>query len=183
MSEKVINDEMNGAKKELVDWYTGSDASDFDRDYSVKYAKWSKEKLVKNKFIRQDSASEFVQRKRKYIYWCSLGMNVGSEISEDHFVVVLKEFGSTAVVVPLSSVKDDNLKKEEDGYFNIGEINDLPIKKCENYAVIGQIKTVSKKRLSSYRVGKGRDKRFLTIVLSDEQMDKIDVAVQSLFIK
>lgn len=179
VTKQSIEKKLNSAKNELVDWYSADDATDFDKDYSVKHAAWIHEKTVKNKFIRGKKSAEFVQRKRKYVYWCSLGMNVGSELSEDHFAVVISEFPSVALVVPLSSKKEVSSKTEEEGYFEIGKIDGFPRDKVDNYAVISQMKSVSKKRLSSYR-DKGE---FVTIVLSDEQMDIIDAAIRKMVIK
>lgn len=185
MSEFQIKNALEKAKTELVDWYsTTEDAK--EKTYATYHAKWTEEKAVKNKFIRRfkgTNKGDEVQRKRKFVYWGELGMNVGSELCESHFCVVVKEFEKTAVVVPISSKKDgdSSWKTEEIGYFEIGSINDLPEEKRDAYAVVSQIRTVSKKRLSDYQDPK--TKKHLRMKLNAEQMDIIDKAIINTFTK
>lgn len=176
MSEIKISNELNGAKNELISWHNDLKSLEKDKLYSIKHAQWIKEKQIKNRFIRGNNKQEEVQRNRKEVFWCSVGMNVGSELSEDHFAVVIKEYPKVAVVVPLSSVKENNNKSEALGFYEIGQINGLPENARHNFAVISQMKTMSKKRLANY---KDKQKNFLKITLSDAQMDIIDQAILS----
>ena len=171
----VINSELNKAKRELNDILNDENSTEKEKDYAVKHAKWIAEKQVKNKMIKTKDKQENVQRKRSDVYWCSLGMNVGSELCEDHFCVVVKEYSYTAVIIPLSSQKNEIQKTEEDGFFNIGIIDGLPISETKAYALLSQIKTVSKKRLSNYRTRNGD---YLNLKLNDDQMDIIDQAIK-----
>lgn len=174
MSIDNINNSLEKAKLELVNWYNNEKSDEKDKAYAVKHSAWINEKQVKNRIIRFKKSDEKVQRKRKHVYWSSVGMNVGSELSEDHFVVVVKEFPTVAVVIPLSSVKPEHTKSEALGYYEIGKVDGLPVSSRNSFAVVSQIKTMSKKRLSSYRLA---NKEYLTIILSDEQMDIIDKAL------
>lgn len=178
MSESIINSKLEEARKGLSDWYSNTDKAE-EQKYALLHAKWTAEKVAKNAVIRKRKA-EAVQRKRKFVYWTDLGMNVGSELCESHFCVVIKELEKTAVVVPLSSVKlsdaNSTKKTEENGYFKIGCIDDLPGQKVDVYAVVSQIKTVSKKRLTTYKP-KGSN-RFITMKLKPAQMDLIDKAIK-----
>ena len=180
MSEHIITKALEVAKNELLSWYLDPKSSAKDKDYATKHADWAKEKQIKNKFIRGSNKQENVQRKRKEVFWCSVGMNIGSELSEDHFVVVIKEFPKVAVVVPLSSVKENHAKSEELGFYEIGKIDGLPENARNNFAVISQIKTMSKKRLANY---KDSEKNYLTITLNDAQMDIIDQSILNDFTK
>lgn len=179
MSKQRIEQELEVTKQELADWHERTSQT-AEKKYAVEHAKWSAEKVVKNRLIR-DRKQDQVQRKRKFVYWTDLGMNVGSEICEKHFCVVLKEFDKTAIVVPLSSVKQGDehsrWKTEENGYFKIGSIPELPISR-DAYAVVSQIKNVSKKRLTSFAHPKTRKK--MALKLNEDQMNIIDDAVKSI---
>lgn len=184
MSEDKIKRALDNTKRELTNWFSNTSFAK-EKSYAVKHAEWTEEKAMKNKFIRQNrgtSKGDEVQRKRKLVYWTELGMNVGNELCEDHFCVVIKEFEKTAVVIPISSKKDsdDPYKTEDNGYFEIGCIEDLPGDKRDSYAVISQIRTVSKKRLSSYP-DPTKQKKYLRMKLNDTQMDIIDKAVKKLY--
>lgn len=172
---------MNRAKNNLKNWFENTEI-DEEKDYAVEHAKWTNEKMTKNKMIR-DRKHDRVQRKRKFVYWTELGMNVGSELCETHFCVVIKEFDTHAVVIPLSSVKADdqesNWKTEGNGFYKIGVLDDLPRDKKETYAVVSQIRTVSKKRLTTYKDSVSGS--YIHMKLRDPQMDIIDKAIKELF--
>lgn len=178
MSKVKIESALDKTKTELTDWHTKTILPS-EKKYAVEHAKWSTEKVVKNRLIREKYQDQ-IQRKRKFVYWTDLGMNVGSELCEKHFCVVIKEFEKTAIIVPISSVKEGDdesrWKTEENGYFKIGSMSDLPIPR-ESYAVVSQIKSVSKKRLTTYQNRKTG--KYLNIKLSEEQMDIIDEAVKN----
>lgn len=187
MSESKIRNALEKTKTELISWYS-STTDTKEKEYARQHAEWTEEKAMKNKFIRRfkgTNRGDEVQRKRKFVYWTELGMNVGSELCESHFCVVVKEFEKTAVVVPLSSKKendsDSTWKTEGNGYFEIGYINDLPEEKRDSYAVISQIRTVSKKRLSSYK--DPNTQKYLSLKLDSTQMDIIDKAIIKTFTK
>ena len=172
---KSINEMGFSSVVQLLNIIDDNNATTQEKDYALKHAHWSAEKQIKNKMIRTKPKQETVQRRRARVYWCSLGMNVGSELCEDHFSVVIKEYAKTAIIIPLSSQKENVVKSEDDGYFDIGFVNDLPIADRKNYAVISQMKTVSKKRLSDYRLRSGK---YLQLKLTDQQMDIIDRAIK-----
>ncbi|MEC0348010.1 type II toxin-antitoxin system PemK/MazF family toxin [Peribacillus frigoritolerans] len=185
MSDSKIKTALEKTKIELVDWYSTT-TDEKEKAYAIQHAEWTQEKAVKNKFIRRfkgTNKGDEVQRKRRFVFWTELGMNVGSELCESHFCVVIKEFEKTAVVVPISSKKDGDSKwkTEDKGYFEIGSIGDLPKEKRESYAVVSQIRTISKKRLSSYQDPK--TKKYLRIKLNDVQMDIIDEAIKKTLAK
>src|SRR5690554_6509147 len=104
MSKVKIESALDKTKTELTDWHTKTILPS-EKKYAVEHAKWSTEKVVKNRLIREKYQDQ-IQRKRKFVYWTDLGMNVGSELCEKHFCVVIKEFEKTAIIVPISSVKE-----------------------------------------------------------------------------
>lgn len=180
MSKEQIKQFLETTKQELTDWYSKTGVAK-EKNYAIEHAKWSSEKVIKNRMIRERQLDR-TQRKRKNVYWGDLGMNVGSELCEKHFCVVIKEFEKTAVVVPLSSVKegdeDSDWKKEEHGYFKIGSLEGL-LEKKESYAVVSQIRSVSKKRLTTFK--NSETQKPMNLKMTDAQMDIIDNGVKSMF--
>jgi uncharacterized protein YifN (PemK superfamily) len=94
---------------------------------------------------------------------------------------VITEFKYNAIVIPISSVKEEEQgwKKTDNQFVEIGQIGGLPNEKPESYAVVSQIRSVSKQRLSDYKY----KKQFLKLKLEPEQMDIIDEAISSFLTK
>lgn len=154
-----------------------------DDNYPINFLKWILEVTIKNRIIHSNKTSkdkEMVRRRRSRIYWIDFGKNIGSEFNDPHFCVVIRESQYTAIVVPLSSQKENipDWKMAEDLIVPIGFIEDLPEKKKPTYALVNQIRTVSKQRLSTFKY-KGKYKK---LKLSDEQMNKIDKTIMKLCI-
>lgn len=152
-----------------------------DENYSINYLKWILEVTIKNKIIHSSKSSkdkEMVRRRRSRVYWIDFGKNIGSEFNDPHFCVVIRESQFTAIVVPLSSQKENtpDWKMSEDLIVPIGYINDLPEKQLSTYALVNQITTVSKQRLSTFKY-KGD---YIKIKLSNKQMDIIDNTIMKL---
>ncbi|MCM3730054.1 type II toxin-antitoxin system PemK/MazF family toxin [Fictibacillus nanhaiensis] len=107
-------------------------------------------------------------------------MNIGSEFNFFHFCVVIKEFDYTAIVVPLSTEKDNDAEWKSAGNLvvPIGIIDDMPKDKKPVYAMVNQIKTVSKQRLSDYYV-KEENKHY-TMTLDEDQMGVIFQTISTL---
>lgn len=118
------------------------------------------------------------RRRRARVYWIDFGVNIGSEFNYPHFCVVIKESYYTALVVPLSSIKEEtsDWKNNEDLIVEIGCIEDLPLDKKPCYALINQMRSVSKQRLSNFRY-KGQ---YYDLRLTNDQMDLIDKKISSL---
>lgn len=140
---------------------------------------WLSELVLKNYFIKKSPSKEKVNRIRQNVYWMDFGFNVGTEFNFPHFCVVIKEFRNTAIVVPLSTEKDDDdpeLKSAGNLFIPIGVLNDLPGNKSPCYALVNQIRAVSKQRLSDYK----QYGKFISITLEADQMQKIFDAISSL---
>jgi len=152
-----------------------------DNNYPLNYLKWVLEVIIKNKIIHSNKSSkdkEMVRRRRSRVYWIDFGKNIGSEFNNPHFCVVIRESQFTAIVVPLSSQKENtpDWKMSEDLIVAIGCLNDLPHKQTSTYALVNQITTVSKQRLSTFKY-KGE---YIKMKLSNEQMDIIDKTIMKL---
>ena len=178
MDKKQLNDELDSIftnlKNELLYFH------DKDPEYAKAMMDWFKEVSTKNKIIHtskeENRDKEMARRRRSKVYYIDFGVNVGSEFNYPHFGVVIAEHTYTAVVIPLSSKKDkdeNNWKQDERSpVIEIGEVSGFPYESKECYALIGQIKTISKQRLSDYRT---EDKEFVKLSLSSDQMDIIGV--------
>lgn len=167
--EKLVLKKLSIVKSNILGFFLK------DIDYAEKYLYWTEEKSIKNKYVyfnRDEESSR--NRPRKTIWWTELGYNVGTELNSDHFSVVIKEFKYTAIVIPISSVKEDtrDWKESEEFIVSIGCLKDLPREKRPSYALVNQIRTISKKRLSTY-YDKETDK-YIKMRLTDDQMNLID---------
>ncbi|MGZ0050604.1 type II toxin-antitoxin system PemK/MazF family toxin [Brevibacillus gelatini] len=152
----------------------------YDYGFALKMKAWFTEVATKNQLLHSGVTKEKVQRPRKFVYWIDFGVNIGSEFNGPHFAVVIKEFSHTAIVVPLSSVKEDDgeWKNPDNLIIPIGCIDGLPKDKKPCYAMVNQIRSVSKQRLSSYQ--DRTTKQYYKLKLRDDQMDLIDKAILSL---
>ena len=174
-----LNDIHDKIKNNLSYFWNKKYAS--DDDYGVNYSKWVHEVTIKNKIIHQNKNStdkEMARRRRGEVYWIDFGKNIGSEFNNPHFGVVIYESFYTSVVVPISTKKDhlQNWKENEPLVVDIGKLDDLPKDKNECFALVHQLTTVSKQRLSNYKANGNYHK----IKLSNSQMDIIDNALKSI---
>ena len=117
-------------------------------DFHKKSAKWYGFKSETNKRIALDDKIEKIRRAEKSIYWIDLGINIGSEMNYPHLCFVLKEMVSTAIIIPLSSKKEEFslYKANNDFIVDIGKIPNY-LNDSDSYAMIEQLRVVSKKRL------------------------------------
>jgi mRNA-degrading endonuclease toxin of MazEF toxin-antitoxin module len=149
------------------------------RKYIYSLKEWLLEKTIKNQKIKNGLKRESVNRPRQRVYWIEFGINVGSEFSFPHFGVVIKEFDYTAIVVPISTEKEDDPEYKNVGnlFIPIGELEDLPYDKRLCYALVNQIRAVSKVRMSDYKDEKSV---FHQITLDETQMKSILDAIKGI---
>lgn len=158
-----------------------------DENYGINFLNWVLEVTEKNLAIynsknnKDKQDQETFKKYRQYVYWVDFGKNIGSEFNDHHFAAVIRESHYTALVVPISTEKEDtpDWKIKEDLIIPIGELN-LPFEKKPSYAMIHQMRAISKKRLD--RFGSKKD-GFFTIKLTDPQMSLIDEAIKNHCIK
>jgi mRNA-degrading endonuclease toxin of MazEF toxin-antitoxin module len=135
--------------------------------------KWLYDLVDRNYKLKNGNAKEKVSKKRQNVYCLDFGVNVGSEFNFFHFCVVIKEFDYTAIIVPLSTEKEDDAEWKSAGNLvvPIGVIEDMPKEKKPVYAMVNQIRTVSKQRLTDY-FDKNEGK-YYPMTLDPKQMEKI----------
>ena len=95
---------------------------------------------------------------KREVWWCSFGLNVGSELcGKNEFferpVIVLKVFNKNTIkVIPLTS------KAKIGKYYFEVDFNNI-----KSYASLSQVKTISTKRLSR-KMGRLNNKQFLDLI-------------------
>ena len=150
-----------------------------DNYYCANLLKWFNEVVSKNIAIYQSKKTagtmdqELYKKSRQNVYWIDFGRNIGSEFHDCHFAVVLYESKYTAIVVPLTSKKEQEpawIEENKDVIVDLGTIEGYPDENKECYACTFMLQTVSKKRLSQYGKNKGVH---YDIKITDEQMKKI----------
>lgn len=146
--------------------------SKMQKDRGISYIKWLKDH---NNYLNWESTFNPKRNKaykRKEVIHVQFGFNTGSEQGGPHWAVVLEDNAKSSpvvTVVPLGSLEDDEdeSKVHRDDVFlgTIPSINDKRV-----YAMPRQIRTISK-----IRIIKPKKSFEPAHMLTDEQMDKIDV--------
>lgn len=88
---------------------------DIDNYYCANLIDWFNELVLKNKSIYKSKRGngmdqELYKKTRQNIYWINFGKNIGSEFQNYHYAVVLFESKYTAMIVPLTSKKEQDPK-------------------------------------------------------------------------
>lgn len=150
-----------------------------DNYYCSKLVEWFHEVINKNidiyksKQTKDSIDHETFKKPRGSVFWIDFGRNIGSEFCNCHFAVVLFESKYTALIVPLTSKKEQDpqwVKDNKDAIVDLGKIDGYPDECKECYAVTFMLQTVSKKRLS--RFGQNGGVKY-NIKISDDQMKNI----------
>lgn len=157
-----------------------------DNKLDIETLQWFIEHVNKNYYIHESKLNETKKdtennkKPRSHVYWVEFGINIGSEFNNPHYAVVVKESKYTAIVVPLTSKKEEMPKwiQNDDAVIPIGKVEGFDTNDTECYACISLIRSVSKRRLSSKVNGK-----FVKLKLSSTQMDKIDQVINNRFTK
>lgn len=110
--------------------------NDIDYNEALEYATWSKEK-AKIKFQRDIPSFHITNN---HIYWCNLGINIGSEQNKIRPAIVIRSQARSPMctILPLTSVRLNDKK-----WYHI----DLEEK--NSTAMIEQVRNISKLRILS----------------------------------
>lgn len=134
-----------------------------DVNIGFEYAKWTKDKAI-IKFINNMPNFAITSN---YIYWCNLGVNIGSEQNKIRPVVIIKtkKEASICTVLPLTSERINDTR-----WYHID------LENLNSTVLIEQLRNVSKLRIiSPYRL-KGK---LFKITLND--WNKINKAVKEYY--
>jgi mRNA-degrading endonuclease toxin of MazEF toxin-antitoxin module len=141
---------------------------------TLNYLEWIKLKteLVQNEsaFVIPPEKNELI--KRQYVHWFHFGFNIGKEFGGHHPAVILKDTGDSVFVLPLSSGKIPENKKDKPYCVDIPFVYDMAA--MPRWANVYRIVCVSKMRID-FSSGTGR--------LQGKYMDKINEAMDKSGIK
>lgn len=128
-----INKELNKTKEIL---------EKINRDVALEYAKWTKDK-AKIKF--ETNFPKFAIT-NNFIYWCNLGINIGSEQNKIRPAIIIRTQTNSPIctILPLTSVR---LKDKKWYHIDLEEQNST--------AMIEQVKNISKLRVLNPQRTKG----------------------------
>lgn len=141
MKVKIQKSELDNILQHTIDTVTNlkNDWGNQDDEDMIKkavnYLEWItlKTELVKNEntFTIPEEKKPFI--KRSYVHWIHFGFNIGNEFGGHHPAVILKVTGDSIFVLPLSSGKIPEKKKDKDYCVEIPYVQGLsPIPRWAN---------------------------------------------------
>lgn len=132
-------------------------------DDAIEFSKWTKDKSN----LRYNGNMPTFPIYNNFIYWCNLGINIGSEQNKLRPVLIVKTDKNSTVcsIVPLTT------QKLHDGYWY-----HIDLTQIDSTALVEQLRVVSKIRIEKPFRTKGK----LTII-SQEDWNKINQQLESLY--
>jgi len=174
ISESKLDDKLKNIKENIMKLKNLG----VENYYCANVLDWFNEILIKNHSIyeskrnRDKVDNETYKKNRQNVYWINFGNNIGSEFRDYHYAVVIHESKYTALVVPLTSKKEEPpqwILDNKEVIVDLGEIKGYPHECKECYACTFLLQSVSKKRLD--RCG-NKNNRY-ELELDNIQMNKI----------
>ena len=130
---------------------------------AIQFSEWTKEKVN----LRYNGTLPKFPIYNNFIYWCNLGINIGSEQNKLRPVLILKTSKNSPIctILPLTTKR-----LEDDFWFHID------LEKIDSTVLVEQLKVVSKIRITDPYRKKGK---LVTILQND--WDKINSQLESLY--
>lgn len=130
---------------------------------AIQFSEWTKEKVN----LRYNGKLPKFPIYNNFIYWCNLGINIGSEQNKLRPVLILKTSKNSPIctILPLTTKR-----LEDDFWFHID------LEKINSTVLVEQLKVVSKIRITDPYRKKGK---LVTILQND--WDKINLQLESLY--
>lgn len=153
-----MNEEIKKNLKEtenILQTINSDDARDF--------AKWTKEKTI----LRYNSNKPNFPIYNNFIYWCNLGINIGSEQNKLRPVLVIKTSASSSIctILPLTS------KRLNDNYWY-----HVDLEQINSTVLVEQLRVASKTRfITPYR------KSGKLVTISENDWNKINLQLENLY--
>lgn len=141
--------------KKLLDSINTSDATQF--------SEWTKEKA----YLRYNGKLPKFPIYNNFIYWCNLGINIGSEQNKLRPVLLLK----TSKNSPICTVLPLTTKRLQDGFWF-----HIDLEKIDSTVLVEQLKVVSKIRITNPYRKKGN-----LISISPNDWNKINSQLEILY--
>ena len=153
-----MNEEINKQLNETINIL-----SDIDEISAIEYATWTKDKAN----LRYNSEMPKFPIYNNFIYWCNLGLNIGSEQNKLRPVLVVKTSSASPVctILPLTS------KRLNDNYWY-----HIDLEEIDSTVLVEQLRVVSKIRFANpYR------KKGTLVTISQNDWNKINEQLESLY--
>ena len=130
---------------------------------AIQFSEWTKEKAN----LRYNGKLPKFPIYNNFIYWCNLGINIGSEQNKLRPVLILKTSKNSPIctILPLTTKR-----LEDDFWFHID------LEEIDSTVLVEQLKVVSKIRLTNPYRKKGK---LVTILQND--WNKINAQLESLY--
>ncbi len=130
---------------------------------TIEFSKWTREKAN----LRYTGQIPSFPIYNNFIYWCNLGINVGSEQNKLRPVLVLKTFKNSPIctILPLTT------KRLQDQFWY-----HIDLKEIDSTVLVEQLKVVSKIRITDPYRKKGK-----LITISQTDWNKINSQLENLY--
>lgn len=155
---KALNKEIHQNFKEAENLL-----SSFNTDDTIEFSKWTKNKCN----LRYNGTMPKFPIYNNFIYWCNLGINIGSEQNKLRPVLIVKSFKKSPIcsIIPLTT------KRLHDGYWFHIDLDEI-----DSTALVEQLRIVSKIRIERPFRAKGN-----LILISPNDWAKINKQLQNLY--
>lgn len=130
---------------------------------AIQFSEWTKEKAN----LRYNGKLPKFPIYNNFIYWCNLGINIGSEQNKLRPVLILK----TSRKSPICTILPLTTKRLEDGFWF-----HIDLKEVDSTVLVEQLKVVSKIRITDPYRKKGK----LVTILQDD-WNKINSQLENLY--
>ena len=153
-----MNDEIHNNIEEteiLLNNINNSDA--------IQFSEWTKEKVN----LRYNGKLPKFPIYNNFIYWCNLGINIGSEQNKLRPVLILK----TSKNSPICTILPLTTKRSEDNFWF-----HIDLEEIDSTVLVEQLKVVSKIRITEPYRKKGK-----LVTISQNDWDNINLQLESLY--
>ena len=130
---------------------------------AIHFSEWTKEKAN----LRYNGKLPKFPIYNNFIYWCNLGINIGSEQNKLRPVLILK----TSKNSPICTILPLTTKRAEDNFWF-----HIDLEEIDSTVLVEQLKVVSKIRITEPYRKKGK-----LVTISQNDWDKINSQLESLY--
>lgn len=130
---------------------------------AIHFSEWTKEKAN----LRYNGKLPKFPIYNNFIYWCNLGINIGSEQNKLRPVLILK----TSKNSPICTILPLTTKRSEDNFWF-----HIDLEEIDSTVLVEQLKVVSKIRITEPYRKKGK-----LVIISQNDWDKINSQLESLY--
>ena len=130
---------------------------------AIHFSEWTKEKAN----LRYNGKLPKFPIYNNFIYWCNLGINIGSEQNKLRPVLILK----TSKNSPICTILPLTTKRSEDNFWF-----HIDLEEIDSTVLVEQLKVVSKIRITDPYRKKGK-----LVTISENDWKKINLQLESLY--